>query len=207
MTSGPLTEEQVTEDLVILNFEKVGLSDDQFVVLCSDNRDFMFELTAQKKLWIMTPPGPRTGRRNEAIAFSLGLWARQDGTGVTFSAGTLFHLPNGAKRGPDAAWLRREKWDALSGEEQEKLPVLCPDFVVELMSPSDKQPVRLKMLQAKMEEYIANGAQLGWLIDPFQKNVYIYRPGEPVQCLRAPNTVSGDPTLPGYVLQLTEVWQ
>jgi Uma2 family endonuclease len=207
MTSGPLTEEQVTEDLVILNFEKVGLSDDQFVELCSDNRDFMFELTAQKELLIMTPPGPGTGRRKEAIAFNLGLWARQDRTGVTFSAGTVFHLPNGAKRGPDAAWLRREKWDALSGEEQERLPVLCPGFVVELMSPSDRRPVRFKMLQAKMEDYVANGVQLGWLIDWFQKIVYVYRPGEPVECLQAPTSVSGDPILPGFVLQLTEVWQ
>ena len=207
MASIPLTEEQVAEDLVILNLEKVGLSDDQFVELCSDNRDFQFELTAQKELLIMTPPGPKTGRRNEAITVSLGIWARQNGTGVTFSVGTLFHLPNGAKRGPDASWVRREKWDALSDEEQEKLLVLIPDFVVELMSPSDKRPVRFKLLQAKMEEYIANGVQLGWLIDPFQKSVYIYRPGQPVEYLSNPTALHGDPVLPGFAFHVDELWQ
>jgi Uma2 family endonuclease len=205
MASVPLTEEQVTEDLVILNFEKVGLTDDQFVELCSDNRDFQFELTARKELLIMTPPGPKTGLRNVAITVSLGSWARQDGTGVAFSTGTIFNLPSGAKRGPDASWLRRDKWDALSSEDQEKLPVLCPDFVVELMSPSDRRPFRFKLLQLKMEEYIANGTELGWLIDPFRKNVYIYRPGKPVELLQNPASLHGDPTLPGFVLDLAEI--
>jgi len=207
MASVPLTEEQVAEDLVVLNLEKVGLSDDQFFELCSDNRDFHLELTAQKELLIMSPPGGKTGRRNEAITTDLAIWARQDGTGVTFTTGTLFHLPNGAKRAPDGSWVRREKWVALTDEQQEKIPRLCPDFVVELMSPSDRRPVRFRMVQAKMDEYIANGAQLGWLIDPFQKSVYIYRPGKPVECLKNPATIDGDPILPGFVFQITEVWQ
>src|SRR5437016_4291587 len=123
MASVPLTEELVTEDLVVLNLEKVGLSDEQFIELCSDNRDlYRLELTAQKELLIMSPPGGKTGRRNEAITISLGLWARQDGTGVTFNAGTLFHLQNGAKRAPDGSWVRKEKWDALTDEQQEKIP-------------------------------------------------------------------------------------
>src|SRR5262249_19162703 len=143
-----------------------------------------FELTAQKDLVIMTPPGPGTGRRNTAISTNLEIWARQDRTGVTFAPNTLFKLRNGAKRGPDASWVPREKWDALSYEEQEeKIPLLCPDFVIELMSPSDRRPVRFRMLQAKMEEYIANGVRLAWLIDPFHKNVYVYRPDTPIVCL------------------------
>jgi Uma2 family endonuclease len=206
MASVPLTEEQITEDLMVLNLEKVGLSDDQFIELCGDNRDFHLELTAQKELVIVPLPGAKTGRRIQSISIDLGVWARQNGTGVTFGTSTLFHLPNGAKRAPDASWVRREKWDALSDEQQEKIPLLCPEFVVELMSPSDRRPVRFRMLQAKMDEYIANGAVLGWLIDPFEKNVYVYRPGKPVECLKNPSTLYGDPILPGFVFQTTELW-
>ena len=207
MASVPFTEEQVSDGLVVLNFEKVGLSDDQFIELCSDNRDFQFELTAQKELVIMTPPGGKTGRRNEEITIGLGNWARQDGTGITFANGTLFHLPNGAKRGPDASWVRLEKWNSLTDEQQEKIPPFCPDFVVELMSPSDRRPARFRMVQATMDEYIANGAQLGWLIDPFQKIVNVYRPGQAVERLQNPGTLYGDPVLPGSVFQTTELWQ
>jgi Uma2 family endonuclease len=207
MASVPLTEEQVSDDLVILNFEKVGISDDQLIDLCSDNRDFDFELTAQKELLIMTPPGPKTGLRNVAITTDLENWARQDGTGLTFATNTLLHLANGAKRGPDGSWVRLEKWNSLTDEQQEKIPPLCPDFVVELMSPSDRRPYRFRMVQAKMDEYIANGVQLGWLIDPFQKTVYVYRPGQAVERLENPSTLYGDPVLPGFVFQTTEIWQ
>ena len=201
----PLTEEQVGEDCVVLDVEKVGLTDEQFVELCLDNRDFNFELTAQKELVIMSPPGPGTGRRNTVISYYLEDWAKKDGTGIAFG-GTLFGLPNGAKRAPDACWIRRERLDALTNEEQEGIPTLGPDFVIELMSPSDRRPARFRMLQAKMAEYIANGVQFGWLIDPFKKNVYIYRPGESIQVLENPSTISGDPVLPGFVFQLTEIW-
>ena len=206
MTSVPLIEQQVADDLVVLNLENVALSDEQFVELCSDNRELHIELTARKELLIMSPPGGKTVRRNEAICTNLAIWARQNGTGFPFGP-SLFHLPNGAKRAPDASWVARERWDALTDEQQEKIPPLCPDFVVELMSPSDRRPVRFKMLQAKMEEYIANGAQLGWLIDPFQKIVYIYRPGQPFESLENPTALYGDPVLPGFVFQITEVWQ
>ena len=206
MASVPLIEEQVAEDFVVLNLEKVGITDEQFVELCADNRELHLELTAQKELVIMPLPGGKTGRRNESITTSLANWARQDGTGVTFATSTPFHFSNGANRAPDASWVRREKWDALTDEQQEKLPLLCPDFLVELMSPSDRRPVRFRMLQAKMEEYIANGVRLGWLIDPFEKKVYVYRPGKPVECLQNPDTLYGDPVLPGFVYQTTELW-
>ena len=204
MARVPLTEEQVTDDTVILNVEKVGLSDEQFLELCDDNRDFLFELTAQKELVILTPPGGKTGRRNTRLCYRLESWSEKDGTGITFAPDTIFALPNGAKRGPDASWVRLERWNALSDEQQEGAPPLCPEFVMELVSKSQKS--RLKMLQAKMAEYIANGAQLGWLIDPFKKNVSIYRPGEPVQCLDNPATIHGDPVLPGFVFPLSEIW-
>jgi Uma2 family endonuclease len=128
------------------------------------------------------------------------------GTGIAFNTGTTFQLPNGAKRAPDGAWVRRETWDALTDEQQEKIPPVCPDFVIELMSPSDRRPVRFKMAQAKLDEYISNGARLGWLIDPFEKKVYIYRPGRIAECLQNPASLQGDPTLPGFVLNLIEVW-
>ena len=206
MATIPLTEEQVGNDWLVLNLETVGFSDEQFIELCSDNRELCFELTAQKELIIMTPPGPVTGRPNAILSTDLEIWARENGTGITFCANTIFALPNGARRGPDASWLRRERWDCLTSEEKEKLSVSCPEFVAELMSPSDKRPVRFRMLQAKMDEYIANGAQLGWLIDPFKKKVYIYRPNVPVECLENPTTISGDPVLPGFVFQVSQIW-
>jgi Uma2 family endonuclease len=207
MTTIPFTDQEVAGDCLVLNLQNVGFSDEQFVELCRDNDELLFELTARKELVIMTPPGPETGIKNQVISMRLGIWAEKDGTGVTFSANTLFTLPNGAKRGPDACWVRREKWNALTKEEQEeKIPVLRLDFVVELMSPSDRRPYRFRMVQAKMAEYIENGVQLGWLIDPFQKKVYVYRPGQAVECLENPSTLSGDPILPGFVFQITELW-
>jgi len=206
MANVPLTEELVADDLLVLNVEKVGLTDEQFVELCLDNRELHLELTARKELVIMTLPGGKTGRRGTHICTNLENWARQNGTGITFVPFTLFLLPNGARRAPDASWLRRDRWDALTDEQQEKIPPLCPDFVVELMSPSDRRPVRFRMLQAKMAEYIDNGAQLGWLIDPFKKSVYVHRPNEPVQILEDPTTIHGDPVLPRFTLQVSGIW-
>jgi len=205
MTSIPLTQEQVMEDWLVLNVENVGLTDEQFIELCCDNRDLCFELTAQKELIIMTPPGPKTGRKNAIISTDLEIWARENG-GVTFAANTIFALPVGSKRGPDACWLSQQRWDALTEEEKEGLPTLWPEFAVELMSPSDRGPVRFRMVLAKMDEYMANGVQLAWLIDPFKKRVYVYRPNQPVECLENPTSVSADPVLPGFVFQISKIW-
>ena len=208
MARAPLTDEELNPldpaTRMVLNVESMGITPDKFFRLCTDNPDLSLELTAQKELVIMTLPGGKTGRRNEIICTNLGIWARQNGTGITFVPLTLFVLPNGAMRAPDASWLRCDRWDALTDEQQESAPPLCPDFVVELMPKSDGR--RLKVLQAKMTEYIDNGAQLGWLIDPFKKNVYIYRPGQPVQCLEDPTTIHGDPVLPGFVFHVSEIW-
>jgi len=205
MASISLTEQQVGEDFVVLNVANVGLTDEQFIELCSDNRELSFELTAQKELIIMTPPGPMTGRRNTVLLTELEIWSRQDGTGIVCAG--IFDLPNGAKREPDASWVKKERWDALTPEQKEKKAPFCPDFVAELMSPSDKRPVRFRMVQAKMNEYMANGARLGWLIDPFKKKVYVYRPSKPVQTLDNPGTISGDPVLPGFVFDVAKLWQ
>ena len=207
MARVPLTEQSVAEDWLILNLENVAFSDEQFIELCADNRELHLELTAQKELVIMTLPGGKTGRRNSIISARLENWAQKDGTGITFAPLTLFELPNGAKRAPDASWLRLNRWNALTDEQKESIPPLCPDFVVELMSPSDRGPVRFRMAQAKMAEYIENGAQLGWLIDPFEKKVYVYRPRKRVQCLESPASLYGDPILPGFVFPIREIWQ
>jgi Uma2 family endonuclease len=198
--------QQVADECVTLNLENVGLSDEQFIELCADNPELHIELTARKALVIMSPPGPKTGRRNAKITTDLEIWSRLDGTGITFSPLTVFALPNGARRAPDASWMKREQWDAVSNEEQDKLPTLCPDFVIELASSSDRRPYRFRMLQAKMEEYLENGARLGWLIDPYRKTVHVYRSGAPVEKIENAETISGEAVLPGFQLDLGELW-
>ncbi|MCE2483897.1 MAG: Uma2 family endonuclease [Desulfurellaceae bacterium] len=181
-----------------LKVEAARLTEQQFVELCRENRDLRFELTADKELVIMAPTGSETGRQNSEIAYTLTAWAKRDGTGLSFDSSTGFRLPNGAIRSPDAAWVRRESWHALSPEQRRGFAPLCPDFVLELRSPSDQ----LSALQDKMQEYIDNGARLAWLLDPSEKRAYIYRPGRPVERRDGPPTLRGDPVLPGFVLRL-----
>ncbi|MGE0681192.1 MAG: Uma2 family endonuclease [Candidatus Binatia bacterium] len=185
-----------------ISVREAKLTTEQFVRLCQENRDFRFELTAQQELVIMPPAGSETGRRNSKLIVRVGTWAEADGTGVTFDSSTGFTLPNGAIRSPDASWIKKEKWETLSAEQQEEFAPLCPDFVIELRSPSD----RLSELQAKMQEYIDNGALLGWLLDPQERRVYIYRPNLPIEILDDPAELRGDPVLPGFVLAVREVW-
>ena len=202
MARPPLTEKEAVAARIGLNVKSVGLTPEQFFRLCGDNPDLRLELTAQRELVVMTLPGGKTGRRNDIICTRLANWAEKNGKGITFSPLTLFVLPNGSNRAPDASWVRRDRWDALTGEQQESAPPLCPDFVVELMSRSD----RLKSLQAKMAEYIANGAQLGWLIDPYKKVVFVYSPGKPVKRLDNPTTIDGGDLLREFVFGLSEIW-
>ena len=150
----------------------------------------------------MPPTGSKTGWRNSNMNSDLVVWAKRDGTGVVFDSSSLFTLPNGAKRSPDASWVKRERWEALTDAQQEGFAPLCPDFVVELRSRTD----RLSDLQEKMQEYIDNSARLGWLIDPVGKRVYVYRPGQSIEVLDNPITVSGDPVLPNFVLNVRELW-
>jgi Uma2 family endonuclease len=175
---------------------------DQFFDFCQANSELRIERTAEGDMIIMPPAGTESGGRNLDLAVSFGIWARADGTGKGFDSSTGFTLPNGAVRSPDLAWIRLPRWQALSAEERVKFAPICPDFVVELRSPSD----RPKDLQEKLEEYIANGAELGWLIDPIEREVHVYRPGQPVECLSDPTEVAGDPVLPGFVLKLAEIW-
>ena len=202
MARVPLTKEEVSPTRLVLNVEKVGLTEEQFFWLCSNNRDFFMELTAQKELIIMPPAGLQSAWRETILLRELANWAQKDGTGIVFSSAAGYRLPNGAIRGPDASWVRRDRLVAFSNEELEKFGHLCPDFAAEVMSPSNS----LAELQDKMAEYIANGAQLGWLIDSYEAHVYIYRPGEAVTRLDNPPTINGDPVLPGFIFNVAEIW-
>lgn len=178
------------------------LSDEELLALCRRNRELRIERTAEGEILFMAPAGGETGNRNLKIGRQLDAWAEQDGSGLAFDSSTGFRLPNGALRSPDAAWIRRSRWETLTDEQREAFPPLCPDFVVELLSPSD----RLSDALAKMDEYIANGAALGWMIDRRNRQVYVYRPNQPVEVRNDPTDVSGDPVLPGFVLDLRKIF-
>jgi Uma2 family endonuclease len=180
----------------------IDLTDDQFYKLCRNNPDLKFERNAHGELIIMPPTGGETGRRNLKISQKLGIWTDQDGTGVAFDSSTCFKLPNGADRSPDASWIQQQRWDALTPQQRETFPPICPDFVIELMSPSDT----LKTVQAKMQEYIDNGAKLGWLLNRKDRQVEIYRPDQDVEILQSPTSLSGEAILPGFVLDLGSIW-
>jgi len=180
----------------------INLTDEQFFEFCQINRDLRIERTATGELLIMPPTGSETGGRNFRLNGQLYNWTEQNGTGVGFDSSTGFTLPNGAKVSPDAAWVKLERWNALTPEQQQKFAPICPDFVVELRSAS----LHLTPLKTKMQEYIDNGALLGWLIDRKKRQVYIYRPGVAVECLDNPATVSGESVLPGFVLDLSKIW-
>jgi len=175
---------------------------EQFYEFCLANRDLRIERTASGEVVIMPPAFSDTGNRNFNIAAQLWNWTEQNGTGVGFDSSAGFTLPNGATRSPDASWIRLERWNALSDEQKASFAPICPDFVIELRSASDT----MTGLQAKLEEYIANGAMLGWLIDRKNRTVHIYRPSQAPEILDNPETVSGDPELPGFVLQMAKIW-
>lgn len=187
--------------LVLQLHPVVQMTDDQFFELCQLNRELRIERTAKGQLIVMPPTGSGTGNRNSKLNQQLSNWTDVDGTGLSFDSSSGFILPNGAMRSPDAAWIRLERWNALSEEQQEKFAPICPDFIVELKSPTDS----LTVLQDKMEEYIENGVLLGWLIDRKHKKVHIYRPAKAVECLEQ-DTISGEPVLPGFVLDLSNIW-
>ncbi|MBN3939395.1 MAG: Uma2 family endonuclease [Nostoc sp.] len=189
--------------LVLQIPSSMQMTDEQFFEFCQVNRDLRIERNKFGELVIMPPTGSETGNREVNISGQLWVWSEQDGTGITFSSSTGFKLSTGAERSPDASWIKLERWNALSTEQQRKFAPICPDFVVELKSPSDN----LQTLKEKMEEYMNEpGIQLGWLIDRKQRQVYIYRPGLPEECLDNPASVSGESVLPGFMLNMSKVW-
>lgn len=172
------------------------LSHEQFYELCMANKDVAMERTVTGELIIMPPVGGESGEREADLIIDLGLWNRQTKLGQVFSSSTVFKLPNGGDRSPDVAWVQLDRWNALTPEQRQKFPPLCPDFVIELRSESD----RLKPLQDKMQEYLASGLQLGWLINPQGKTVEIYRCDREVEVMNLPATLSGETVLPGFSL-------
>ena len=181
---------------------KLQMTDEEFFEFCQINSELRIERNKSGELLIMPPTGGTTGNRSGSVFGELYIWAARDGTGMCFDSSTGFKLSMGDKS-PDASWIKLERWNALSQEQQDKFAPICPDFVVELRSASDN----LKPLQEKMQEYMREpGVQLGWLIDCKNPRVYIYRPGLPEECLENPATVSGDPILPGFVLNMSKIW-
>lgn len=186
---------------LILNLSPtIELTDEQFFQLCVNNGDLRLEQTAQGELIIMPPTGWKSGNRNSKLTARVEVWADADGTGLAFDSSTGYILPNGAKRSPDASWVSRERLEALNPDPTRFLP-MAPDFAVELRSANDD----LKTVQKKMQEYIANGVRLGWLIDPQNQRVEIYRIGQEIEVLQSPTNLSGEEVLPGFVLELNQI--
>lgn len=188
--------------LVVHTSPVMEMNDEQFFQFCQLNRDLRIERTAEGDLIIMPPAGGSSGRGNAELTYLFQTWARREGTGQVFDSSTGFILPNGATRSPDVAWVRNDRLDRLSDEQWEQFLPLCPDFVLELRSPSE----RLQVVQQKMEEYRQNGARLGWLLDAPRKRVHVYRPEAPPELLENPFQLSGDPVLQGFVLDVGQVW-
>lgn len=189
----------LTYSPVILNLKNVGLSDEQFYQLCQANQTWQLEQTAKGELVIMPPVGGVSGNREADLITDLNLWNRQTQRGRVFSSSTIFRLPNGGSRSPDAAWVTNERWESLTPEEQEKFPPICPDFVIELRSRTDS----LSELQEKMQEYLNSGLRLGWLINPQAQQVEIYRANQTVEIVQLPMSLSGEDVLPGFRLDLS----
>ncbi|MBD2313874.1 Uma2 family endonuclease [Desertifilum sp. FACHB-1129] len=190
-------------DILTLNLNPIiDLTDEQFFQLCQINELIRFERNADRTLVLMPLVGGTTSIRNASLTAQLGTWNHDDTLGISFDSSTGFTLPNGAVRSPDASWIPLERWNALTSEQKKRFLPLCPDFVVELRSPSDS----LTAIRQKMQEYIANGTRLGWLIDPQSRRVEVYRQGQEVEILESPTTLLGEDVLVGFVLNLAPIW-
>ncbi len=189
--------------LVLRMHPAIKMDDQQFFEFCQQNPDLRIERTAEGDLEIMPPTGWESSNQNAGAIAQLWTWALGDGTGAVSDSSGGFILPNGAMRAPDAAWVRKSRLQEITAEQKQRFLPLCPDFVIELRSPSDS----LTVLQDKMREYIDNGAALGWLLDAPNKQVYVYRPNAEAEQLDRPTTLSGEPELPGFVLDLNMVWE
>lgn len=180
----------------------IKLTREQFYQLCEENPDLKLERNAQGELIIMPPTGGETGKSNSTINAQIWFWNDQNQLGEVFDSSTGFTLPSGADRSPDVSWVEKSRWDALTKEQKEKFIPLCPDFVIDILSPNDS----LKKTQNKMQEYIENGCRLGWLINQKKQEVEIYRLGQDVEVLKFPQTISGENVLPGFVLNIQRIW-
>ena len=196
------TETYLPTQTFTLDFHSARLTEEQFGELCRNHSDLKFELSAKGELIIVPPTSPESGWRNSDLNFEIVKWSREDKTGIVFDSSTMFTLPNGAKRSPDVSWMTKEKWESLSPSERQKFSRVVPDFVIELLSPTDN----LSDAQEKMMEYIENGVRLGWLIDPVGQKVHVYRSNMEVEILDNPEKVSGENVLKGFELEVREIW-
>ena len=203
LKTAPVREVQPVQPLMVRTRPVLQLTDEDFFELCQQNPELRLERTSKGEIVVMSPTGGETSYRNARLLYQLQAWAEKDGRGVVFDSSGGFALPNGAIRSPDAAWVLRSRLAHLTPEQKQRFLPLCPDFVAELRPPSD----RLEDLQAKMEEYRENGARLGWLIDPVERQGFVYRPGQSPEHHLHPNQISGDPELPGFVLDLERIWE
>ncbi|AFY45953.1 hypothetical protein Nos7524_0026 [Nostoc sp. PCC 7524] len=193
----------LSSPLLIQMPPSMQMTDEQFFDFCQVNRDLRIERNQLGEISIMPPTGSETGNRESNIIGQLWLWSEQNGTGIAFSSSTGFKLSTRAERSPDASWIKLERWNTLSSEQKQRFAPICPDFVIELRSPSDN----LQPLKDKMAEYMQEpGVQLGFLIDRKHRRVYIYHPHQPEECLENPETVSGEPVLPGFSLNMSKIW-
>ena len=179
---------------------------EQFEQLADIEQIARMELTKDGELIIMSPTGGEAGRKNRRLTQQIGVWTDRDGTGEAFDSSTVFVLPNGARRSPDVSWIKLERWNGLTLKEKQGFPPIAPDFVIELVSPSDIKNQRYEDLQAKMREYLDNGVKLGWLIEPSAKTVEIYRLNKQVEIFNNPQSISGEDVLPGFILDLSEIF-
>lgn len=197
---GPVLE--LDEGIVFRLGPNVELDDHELFEFCQINRDLRIERNEQGEISIMAPAGGETGSRNAAVTAQLYTWAQKDGTGIAFDSSSGFRVGEKAMRSPDAAWVLKTRYESLTLKERQEFPPLCPDFVVELRSSSD----RLGAVRTKMERWMEHGARLGWLIDPKTRRVYIYRPDQEVEVVDDVASVSGEPVLPNFILDLTQIW-
>jgi Uma2 family endonuclease len=186
---------------VRLRFER-PMTDEELMRFCAANEMVRVERDANGELILMSPAGGGAASRNSEITYQLVKWARETNSGNTFDSSAGFRLPDGSMRSPDAAWIAWPRWNALSEKHKEEFPPICPEFVIELRSPSD----RLPELQAKMRLWIANGAEVAWLVDPSRKAVEVYRPGREAEVVEGGSAVEGDGPIAGFVLELGRVW-
>ena len=188
---------------ITLNLNSIiKLTSEQFYQLCEENPELKLERNANGELIVLPPTGGETGKSNSTANAQIWTWNDRTELGEVFDSSTGFTLPNKADRSPDASWVEKSRWSALTPEQKENFIPLCPDFVIELVSPSDS----LKKTQEKMQEYMENGCRLGWLINRKKREVEIYRPGQDVEVLQSPLTLSGENVLPGFVLNLQKIW-
>lgn len=198
-----VTTESILPPLVLrFGQTRTPLTDAEFYEFCQSNRDWRIERDSCGDFIIMPPAGGESGRSNAKLIMQLGLWNERTRGGEVFDSSTGFTLPNGAIRAPDAAWVRSDRWNSLTLDQKKKFPPLAPDFIVELRSESDS----MRPLRVKMREFIQCGARLGWLIDPIGRRVEIFRPGKRPQTLNTPDTISGEPELAGFTLDLAPIW-